>query len=224
MPKTTQTLPAFNPADLASPEGILNFLKKQIFSELYVAMPAVIVAFDRESNRAKVQPAIYALSNNDEQIAFPELHNIPVHTPGGGGFAASFPLEAGNTGWLMICDRDISLFKQSLTLVPPNTYRRHQPEDAFFVPDVLQKIKISPEDISSAVWQKIDGSIKITLSPESVNILGNTNIVGNLNVTGSISSTEDISAAGDVMAGPISLKNHVHSGVQNGQGVTGGPQ
>ncbi|MBP2655416.1 MAG: phage baseplate assembly protein [Firmicutes bacterium] len=43
-------------------------------------------------------------------------------------------------------------------------------------------------------------------------------IAGNVTVTGSIT------ASGDVTAGGISLKSHVHSGVEAGGSITGGPQ
>lgn len=235
MPKTKQTIPAFNPADLSSQEGIFTVLKKTVMQDLYVCVPAVIVSFDRSANRAKVQPALYAKSTDGEQIAFPEVSNVPVHTPGGGGFAASFPLSAGDTGWLLVADRDISLFKQELGLVLPNTYRSHSLEDGFFIPDVFQKISVSAEDMSAAVWQTLDGSVKVALSSSGLTVTaqtenrGDVTIKGNLTVTGNITATgnvtaANVSASGDVSAGGISLKAHVHGGVQGGQGTTGPAQ
>lgn len=225
MPKTKQTLPSFNPADLASQEGLLNFLKKQTFADLYVCLPAVILSFDRLSNRASVQPAIHAVSTDEEQIPMPSVSNIPVHTPGGGGFAASFPLTAGDTGWLITADKDISLFKQHLSLVPPNTYRRHQLEDAFFIPDVFQKISVGSEDSARAVWQTISGDTKITMGPSDVRIkAASVTIDGDVTLNGTLSASGIIRSAVNIIGAAISLIAHVHGGVQNGPGTTGGPQ
>lgn len=230
MAQTKQTRPAFNPADLETPEGFYNFLQKKFMQELYVCIPAVIISFDRGSNRAKVQPAIYTKAQDGQTIPWPSVSNVPVHTPGGGGFAASFPLNAGDTGFLMVCDRDISLFKQSLSLTTPNTYRTHQLEDGFFLPDAFQTIQVAETD--SAVWQTLDGSVKCVLSKSgltitaetknngNVTINGNLTVAGNITATGNIGAGGMITASGDVKAGGISLQNHVHGGVQRGSGAT----
>ena len=84
--------------------------------------------------------------------------------------------------------------------------------------------KASVSATNAAVWQTYDGSVQIALSTSGVSITGDTAISGNLSVTGSISATGDVSAGGDVTAGGISLKNHVHGGVQGGSGTTGVPQ
>lgn len=247
MAQTEQTLPAFNPADLESTEGLLNFLKKQVMQDLYVSIPAVVISFDRGANRAKIQPAIYTKAQNGQTVPWPSVANVPVHTPGGGGFAASFPLNPGDTGFLMVCDRDISLFKQSLNLTTPNTYRTHQLEDGFFLPDVFQTINVAETD--SAVWQTLDGSVKCVLSTSGLTVTaetenngnvtingdlavnGNVTVEGNITATGNIGAGGMMSAAGnisssggDISAGSISLKKHVHGGVQGGSGNTGPAQ
>lgn len=54
---------------------------------------------------------------------------------------------------------------------------------------------------------------------------GNITIIaagGNINVTGDIHVTGAIDATGDIVAGTVSLKTHIHSGVQSG-GSTSGP-
>lgn len=63
-----------------------------------------------------------------------------------------------------------------------------------------------------------------------VTVNGNTTINGNLQVNGSQTVTGtslakgSLTCEGDVTASGISLKTHIHSGVQTGGGNTGGPQ
>ena len=219
---TKPSVPAYNPADALEMSGLLNIFKTALMQGLRVALPAVIVSFDRTSNRAVVAPAVTSASSNGETINLPQISNVPVCTAGGGGFAASFPLVQGDTGWLLFCDRDISLFKSSGVISPANTDRLHNLADAVFLPDVMGRASVSATN--AAVWQTYDGSVQIALSTSGVSITGDTAISGNLSVTGSISATGDVSAGGDVTAGGISLKNHVHGGVQGGSGTTGVPQ
>lgn len=58
----------------------------------------------------------------------------------------------------------------------------------------------------------------ITLESPDNEIKGDTKITGNLHVTGTITGDTD------VQTGSISLKNHIHPGVQTGTGTTGTPQ
>ncbi len=226
--KTNPSYPAFNPADMEGMDGLMTLFKRSLMMSLRVALPAVVKNFDTETNRADLTPAITSASNNGETVILPELSDVPVCTPGGGGFGASFPLVAGDTGWVIFCDRDISLFKNSGEVSPANTNRLHNLADAVFYPDVMGKIKLS--DPGCAVWQTLNGSVKVVLSDSAVSITGDTNITGDVAVTGDVSVTGAISAAGtvtsgvDVVAGGISLKSHVHGGVTGGQGTTGTPQ
>lgn len=82
---------------------------------------------------------------------------------------------------------------------------------------------VSTED---EVYLRENGTILIT--SETVTIDGDLEITGDLNVTGNINAanidaTGDISADGDVTAGTVSLKSHIHSGVEPGSGNSGAP-
>lgn len=219
---TKPSTPSYNPADAQEMSGLLNIFKTALMQGFRVALPAVIVSFDGASNRAVVSPAVTSASSNGETINLPQISDVPVCTAGGGGFAASFPLVQGDTGWLLFCDRDISLFKSSGVISPANTDRMHNLSDAVFFPDIMGKASVSASN--AAVWQTYDGSVQVALSASGVSVKGNTAITGDLSVSGDISATGDVSAGGDVTAGGISLKTHVHGGVQGGSGTTGVPQ
>ncbi|MBP3514439.1 MAG: hypothetical protein J6J74_08200 [Elusimicrobiaceae bacterium] len=221
--KTNPSAPSVNPADLQGLDGLLEVWRKSLFMALRVALPAVVQSYDRSANRVTVTPAVTSLSGSGQTLTLPQLADIPVCTAGGGGFGASFPLQAGDTGWLLFCDRDISLFKASRVISPANTNRLHNLADAVFYPDVMNKITISEQDAGKAVWQKMDGSIKVALGESAVEVTGDVRISGDLSVSGTVTAA-DVTAAGDVVAGGISLKSHVHGGVQGGNGTTGAPQ
>lgn len=221
--KTNPSAPSVNPADLQGLDGLLEVWRKSLFMALRVALPAVVQSYDRAANRVTVTPAVTSLSGSGQTLTLPQLADIPVCTAGGGGFGASFPLQAGDTGWLLFCDRDISLFKASRVISPANTNRLHNLADAVFYPDVMGQISVSAQDAGKAVWQTLSGGVKVALGTEGVEVTGNVSITGNLSVSGNITAA-NVSASGDVTAGGISLKNHVHGGVQGGSGTTGAAQ
>lgn len=230
------TKPAYNPANSTTVAGKDELLIKNAKMGLFCAAPALIEAFDRAKMQATVRPAFMAKKSNGENIAQDLLYNVPVRFGGGGGFSASLPLTKGDTGWLIFCDRDLSAFKATRAVSPCNTNRMHAQEDAFFLPDAMQTAQIAAGDASKAVFQTLDGSVKISVSASGVEVLGDVSVTGNITATGNVAVTGDISATGnitatgtvtgtvDVIGGGISLKNHVHGGVTGGNSTTGVPQ
>lgn len=219
MPETTK--PAYNPANSHSVAGKDEALMKVIKMGIFCAAPAIIETFDRTTMQATVRPAFMAKKSNGESIPQDFLYNVPVRFSGGGGFAANLPLLKGDTGWLIFCDRDLSAFKQSRTVSPCNTNRMHAQEDAFFLPDAMQTAQISSDDEGKAVFQTLNGGVKIAVSSSAVEVLGNVSITGDLTVTGNITATGTVTAGVDVIGGGISLKTHVHGGVSTGSSTTG---
>lgn len=212
--------PNYNPAFDDNLTGILKQFERYLNLKLNVCLPAVVKSYDRTVGRVTVQPAINLVSTKGgDTIQRPELSDIPVHNSGGGGFVVSFPLSAGDTGWLIFCDRDISIFKNSGKVSPPNTYRLHNMLDAFFIPDKMHNITVASDDINNAVLQTVDGNSKISVGASSIKLKStNIEIDGDLSVTGSITSTDEITS------GMIKLTTHLHGGVTPGVGTTGVPQ
>jgi phage baseplate assembly protein V len=63
-----------------------------------------------------------------------------------------------------------------------------------------------------------NGSAKITVAGTTFEVID-----GKVKITGDVEVTGKITATGDIKAGTISLKTHVHSGVQSGGGNTATP-
>lgn len=228
--------PNYNPADAQDLSGLLYLFEKKLLRELRVCLPAIVEDFSRSVNRATVTPAITLQTTDGKGLQFPSISDVPVCAVGGGGFVAAFPLQKGDTGWLIFSDKDISLFKDSETISPANTLRTHDLADAVFVPDVMGKAQISG---NGAVWQTYNGSVKAEITNEGFDITGDVTLKGDVDITGDITIKGDITSTGDmvvtgditatgtitsatdVIAGGISLKSHVHGGVSSGQSKTG---
>ena len=158
-------------------------------------LPAIVESFDRVTNTAVVKPLIQWVDVNNETHSRHSITKINVLSLGGGGFHISFPIRAGDLGWIIAADRDLSLFKQSLKESKPNTGRLHTFEDGWFVPDVFRQYSIAEEDSNSLVIQALDSSTRIAISNGTVNITAPTsvkvdtpiaNFTGNVHVSGDV--------------------------------------
>ena len=204
-----------------------SFTAAFVRESLNDCMPAKIVSYDRETNRAVVQPLVMLGTTTGEKVSRARLVEIPVMRLGGGGFFISVPLVEGDTGWIKATDRDLSLIKQAEWQEDwPNTKRMHSFSDAWFIPDRLADWVIDAKNADALVIQSADGSTCIALDNGRVEIdaanmilNGDVEINGDITHDGSMTCTGDISADGDMSAsGDISADGDVKADA-SGAGV-----
>lgn len=151
-----------NPANSFDLAGAVSFALDKYSQKTDDMLPAKVLAYNRGTNRAKVIAFIPFVTTVNEQIQRAIVASVPVLQLGGGGFCVSFPLQAGDIGWLKANDRDISLFKKVLNFAAPPTQRKHSFEDAMFIPDTMNNgVSIIGEDASNLVIQNLSGTVKI---------------------------------------------------------------
>lgn len=159
------TTPNQDSADDGNLSGVLKaYLRAFIREHLDDMLPARIVSYDDDANRAVVQPLIMVGTTDGRKISRAQLPNIPVFRFGGGGFFIRFPIKPGDFGWLKANDRDVSLMFQRGGLEDwPNTERLHSFSDAMFFPDTLKDWAIDGENADALVIQSLDGGVCIAL-------------------------------------------------------------
>lgn len=230
--------PSMNLADLADPIGIVRLILTKFLQGVDDMLPAQVISYNRTTNLAQVQPLIVMVTTDNIQVQRGQIASVPVQIPGGGDFILSFPIKAGDLGWIKANDRDISLFKQFHESSPPNTQRKHSFEDALFIPDnMMQGVTINSEDANNLVIQSLDGTVRVALWSDRVKITAPQIILDsplttctgefiagtNPAYTQTATFNGNIITTGDVIADSISLVTHVHGGVQTGSGDTGAP-
>ena len=204
-------------------DGILKMVKKSIFIELNVCLPATVVSYNSADNTVDLQPAIQAVLKDNSFVSLPQIFDVPVLELGGAGLSIKIPLQAGDTGIVIFCDRDISLFKQEKKNTQPNTLRKHDLSDGIFIP-----MRFGNSGSSNIMIQSEDGNTQFEVTSSGINIKGNINIEGNITSSGNIDTSGTISATGkissdeEVTAKTINLTTHIHTGGHNG-GNTGTP-
>lgn len=131
-------------------------------------IPCRVVTFNRAQNIANVQPLVKWVKTDGNTANRFELQNIPVISMGAGNFHISFPIKAGDLGWLVAADRDISLFIQTLAENAPNTSRAHSFSDGLFIPDVLRQYTIAGEDADRMVIQHTSSNSRIAIAADLI--------------------------------------------------------
>lgn len=233
------------PNDDANPSASMEFILRRAMENLECCLPAEILAFDRAENVATIRPLIMKTGVDNQQYERGEIYNINVLSLGGGGFNISFPLKRGDLGWIVSADRDLSLFKASLNISPPNTGRTHNFADCWFVPDKFRNYVINEEDAEFATFQSEDGNSrvsvgqsqiritvgstkitlvdgKITLDTQAaeINAPGGTVINSNTTINGTLSVRDQVSAmAGVSVAGDMVGQGNITT---TGEGIFGG--
>jgi len=251
MATTPHANPSRDPANDDSLLGMARQVLDKFLQGIDDMLPARVVSYDRGTNRAMVVPMIKVLTTDGRQVGRAQVASIPVMMFGGAGAVLSFNLQAGDLGWIKANDRDISLMLQSYQDSGPNTLRKHSFQDAVFVPDVMRGVTVASEDAGNAVFQSLDGSIKVALWPDllklaagelsvtigptgidvvgdvtfhdSVTMLQTVDVSGGLTAGGDLDVTGHSTLTGGAEIGGIEFGTHKHSGVTPGGSDTGGP-
>ena len=163
--------PSLDPANNDTLAGAFDFAIKKYMQNSNTMLPAQVVSYDRATNRASVQLLINIVGTDGQEYARPQLASVPAFVCGGGGFRISFPIKAGDMGWIIANDRDISLFLSEYKRSSPNTARMKSFSDGVFFPDAMNGLNtIAPTDADNLVIQNSSGSITISLSSTGVTI------------------------------------------------------
>lgn len=163
------TDPYYDPSNEGSLQGIFAEALNQHSKDLQVMLPATVIAYDRATNFASVQPAINMVASGGAIVPREPIASIKVITIGGGGFVLTFPLPAGAKGWIKACDRDISLYLQTGGQTHPPSKRFHSFSDGVFIPD-FSSFTIAGEDTEHATLQNQAGTIRIALWADRIKL------------------------------------------------------
>lgn len=163
-------IPSGDPADLSDFTGAFRHIFGKMLQGVDGMLPARVISYNRTTNRATVQPLIMLLTTSNATIPRAQIGSVPVYQYGGGDFLLSFPVKAGDLGWIKANDRDISLFLQKYGQSAPNTIRKKSFSDAVFYPDVMRGYTIAGEDANNVVLQNLAGTVKVSLGASKVKI------------------------------------------------------
>lgn len=195
-------IPSLNPSNNGTLIGTFRQVMSSMMLNVNGLLPAQVIAYEPSNtgDRVQVQPLIPMVDTAGNAIQRAQVASIPVIQIGGGGFIIRIPLNVGDLGWIMANDRDISLFLQNYQVSPPNTYRTFSFSDGIFLPAQMTGYTIADEDLTNAVIQNLDGTVKISLNSVDSTLTLTAPIV---QVNGALSVSGAIDANGINISGGI---------------------
>lgn len=209
-------------------------------ASMWTAMPGIVKS--RTGNNVSVQLAIQEQTQDKvtgkiTNVSLPLLVNVPLMTPGGGGFGVTLPIAEGDEVLVHFASRCIDGWWQNGGIQPQIEKRMHDLSDGFAMPAPMSNPKAMPNiSDTSAQLRSNDGTTFIEVAPGGVNVTtskdvnvnatGNVTIVapnitltGQVVVNGSISIEDggSLTAQGSIEAGlgsgdAVTLQHHTHSG------------
>lgn len=156
----------------------LRYLISYIHATSESVMPAMILEYDRNTHKAMVQPLIRIKTEENNQYRFidrPPIKDITIRNIFTGGFNIDFPLNKGDTGWLIAADRDTTMAKErnanideskNAGLQEPVTDGMHLYQFGFFLPDNWCKSVVPQEYRDDLVISSVntDGKVNLRIS------------------------------------------------------------
>ena len=131
--------------------------------------PGHIISYDGTTRRARVRPAIDILTTDNRLISPPEIADVPVLFPAGGGYLLAFPLAPGDSVLLLFCQRGISEFKQAFTRSGPDRAGLFSLSDAVALAGFGSTV-ISAASTTGAALQSAAGNDYIVLEANGIRI------------------------------------------------------
>ncbi len=190
--------------------------------DMWTAIPGIVVS--RSGNNVSVNPAIQGQKQdpkgNITNVNLPQLINVPLVMPGGGGFAVTLPIGVGDEVLVIFASRCIDGWWQAGGIQPQIEIRMHDLSDGFAIPAPMSKPKaLSNISANTMQLRSNDGTVFIEVAGGGI---VNITAPGGLHITGDITATGEITA-GQGTGDSVTLQQHKHINTQPGGGQSGIP-
>jgi hypothetical protein len=193
-------------------------------AEIHTAMPGKIVSFDPAKMTARVQPAIQAMQRQEDgtekPVTIAEIHDVPVHFPGGGGHTLTFPVKAGDECMIQFAERSLDAWHDQGGVRPPTDKRMHDINDAVCHVGIRSQKNLPQGGASASTTQlrSDDGATLIEMGAAGVRMVTSAKVrmeCARLEVTGEIVAKCD--------GASVTLSQHRHIQLPDSRGDTEQP-
>lgn len=135
--------------------------------DMHVSLPAEVVDFDPGKQTATLK-VLWKPRFGDKEVDFPNLLEVPVDQPrGGGGFAVTFPIQKGDQGIVRFSGRDQDNWYLDDGAQPLNTDRLNSFSDGVFYPGLhSQKRAMANYDADNLYFGTDDHKNGLRVTPQ----------------------------------------------------------
>lgn len=134
---------------------------------LWTSLPGEVVRVSGDGRTATIRP-LYRPRFNGEPADMPDLLEVPIQWPRGGGMVMRFPLKPGDQGEIRVQSRNIDEWYGKGTAEPGFTARMHDLSDSTFQPGLSAgTAPVGPYDPDNFELSNSDtGEFRFRMSPD----------------------------------------------------------
>lgn len=223
-----------NPANFHSWSGVIKEILRNHDVGFECCIPVAVSNVYAGNRIVDVIPLVKLAYKTENGMTYKDratIYSIPVRRIISGGYIISVPIKAGDTGWLIACDRDSALAVKYNNAIktednpgaqPPASLAIHEYASGFFLPDNWSDVggsnalTLAKYDNTGALVNSIQvGEDNISINAKStVNIAGDVAITGTLAVSGKAVFNKKITGNDDIVSivdnNSVSLRDHTH--------------
>jgi len=115
-------------------------ISQSLVDSMYTMLPGEIVSYS--GGLAVVRPTIKKIYRDGEELPYPDIPEVPVKILATNRGGLSLDLTAGDPGLLFFAARDCSNYINTGQVNPPETSRKYDYNDCFFIPFESRKNNI----------------------------------------------------------------------------------
>jgi hypothetical protein len=166
----------------------------QTLMQLRVSMPCIVTAYNPVRQMVSVRIAQPEVTLSGEVVQMPIIVDVPVSFTRCGNAHITFPINAGDTGFLIFADRDVSNWLNSGNGGVPDSQRTHSINDAYFVAGIVGGgVSANPNDVEikyngTSIHIRKNGDVDITAPTVKIS--------GDLEVGGGITTGDNVTVNG----------------------------
>jgi hypothetical protein len=139
-------------------------------------MPGQVLSYSASKQTADIRPLLKThVETDDERVlaeTLPDIFEVPVSFPRGGGYYMSFPIQVGDTGTLIFCERDISQWRRTGQVSDPGDVRTHGMGGAVFLPGLHSAEDALGDADGTVLSFGKDGGIQIKVTTTQMQVDG----------------------------------------------------
>ncbi len=209
-----------NEIDYGDLTSVLSFAFEQMLKGVYTVMPGIIRSYNPTTKRARVEPAIQLQRTDGTMQSRPQIANVPVNFPSGGGFVFLPPIAVGDSVICLFSQRGLSRFKETFDVSAPDE-GFFDIKDAMVIPG-FGSLEITPASTTGACMQSEDGENAIIVENDGVTIQTSGNVKVDCD-TMTVNGNVEFNGATLTHNGTNIGSDHRHSGVESGGDNSGEP-
>lgn len=166
--------------------------------DTHTSLPGIVQSFDAGKQTAVVRPAVQRFFRGQGFKPLPQLFDVPIQFPRGGGFVLTFPVAKGDECIIQFAERAIDNWHAKGGVQEPSEFRTHDLSDACAIvgvsslPNVVQDFNGSAVELRSLDGKAVvsidsSGNIKASAADGNIEVSSTTGKI-TLNVPGGSSA------------------------------------